>query len=489
MENIIAIDVGNGFCKAAILLDPSKDPVSLIPPSMPMGMRSIAYVEPDGTIRVNPRTPPRNCGTVRDVKTHLGKPSLQLTEGGITFSVDPGKVYGAVACELIRLANETLASKGLTPCYRVIVTYPSDFIDTPKPGIMQRSIEELELDGHKLEVVALIPEPAAAAVDTLFYERNIKDNAVNTEHHNIAVCDIGHGTLDVAVVTSTNKADNPFDLICQTGDPDVCGRVIDEKIYADLCRQMGAPDSFTPTARDYKELRFTHAVDIKHELSGSDPVVYKSFLPENGDFTELSLSREALEKMILTDIRHTLEHVSNMLETAKQKGTTVNEIILTGGTSQIPCIQQMLEQVFGSEGITVRRFRPSHAVVNGAARYAQTKALAQYAEYSYGIFSDGSENVHLMINSGAQLTAASAPLSFSPRSSSVQLRVCRSKERSCTADILPYRDCDEVRRFRFDCEAQKSHDVTITIDEDHRLIIECKGPDGKTAKQTSFDHE
>ena len=85
--------------------------------------------------------------------------------------------------------------------------------------------------------------------------------------------------------------------------------------------------------------------------------------------------------------------------------------------------------------------------------------------------------------------AASAPLSFSPRSSSVQLRVCRSKERSCTADILPYRDCDEVRRFRFDCEAQKSHDVTITIDEDHRLIIECKGPDGKTAKQTSFDHE
>ena len=489
MEHIIAIDVGNGFGKSAIVLDPSKDPLLLTPPHMPLGLPSIAHVAPDGTIHVGAGIHP-GCAQVRDVKVHLDKEALQLNAGGTTFTVAPSKIYGAVALELIRLANQSLAERGLAPSYRVVVTYPSSFIDTPKPGIMKRSIEALELNGHRLEVVAMLPEPVAAGVDTLYYERNIKADANTDQHYNITVYDLGHGTLDVAVITSTNDKAKPFDLICQTGDPDVGGRVFDEKIFRELCRQLGS----TPTGQDYRQLRFDHAVNMKHELSNAHTSVscVNFLLDGNEEYTELELTKASFEHMILTDIRNTMVSVAQMLETAQKKGVAIQEIVLTGGASQIPLIQRLLEDTFGDAQLRVRQFRPPHAVVGGAARYAfdlQAKPITQYTEYAYGIYGDSDDKVYMLIPAGAALTAGSTPLIMWPNSSDTRIRICRSKDRLCTDQTLPYRQCNEIRRFHFVCQSGRKHEVAITIDEDHRLTVQCKLPDGSTLSQSTFDQQ
>ena len=488
MKNIIAIDVGNGFCKAAILTDTAADPIDLIP-AMRMGMQSVAYVEPNGKISVNPKKIPLPCDTVRDVKTHLGKGQLQLNAGGTAFTVDPGKVYGAVAGEVVRLANETLRQLGKEPSYQVVVTYPSEFIDTPKPGIMKHNIEQQVLDGHPLEVVAMLPEPVAAAVDTLYYEQNIKTEAPQKGAYNIAIYDLGHGTLDLAVVSSTGDPAKPFDVVCQSFPilVDVCGRVFDEKLYARLVRQLSEAAPFQPSARDYQELRFKHTVDMKHELSVNE-MTYKNFIPEGSeDFSELSMSRKEFEEMIRPDIRRTLESVAQLLQDAQRKTVSVQEIVLTGGASCVPLIREMLQQTFGNTGIQIRSFRPTHAVVNGAARYAQQLVVQQHAEYAYGLYMDHDDKVHMMLQADDVLTATSKPLEIHSNSGVMNLRICRAKDRHNTKKTVAYKACDNVRWFPFDYGRAGNFQITLSIDADRRVTIRCTGEDGQTVTQSTFD--
>lgn len=508
MKDVMAIDVGNGSCKVAMSIDASKDPVSLLPPEMPMGMRAVAYASPDGTIEVFPKIERPNRA-IRDVKTHLGPEggTVELTEGEVTYSVDAAKVYAALALELINLGNETLKNMGKKPVYRVVLTYPTSFINKKQVGIMKKSVEELLVDGHKIEVVAMITESAAAAYDTVSYERIVRSDKVTDDKYSIVVGDIGHGTTDVAVMTSTNDIKEPFDVVCQTGNAEVGGRVFDEKVYDHIVRQLNE-EGKTPSTRDMQELRFKHAVDMKHSLSqDSKTVAYKDYLCDGDeDFSALSLTKEDFESYIRPQVNSILICVNEMMEHAKEKNVKVNEIILTGGSSQVPLIKQEIDKVYGAEGITVRVFRPSFAVVNGAARYAHSleetdnkkggakkekkeAGIVQHAEHSYGIYRNNAENtVRLLIDSGDDLPAKSKTYEIYPKGDIVEIRVRRSRSRLCSSDDLPYSECEDVRRFVFNTIPNKAHTVGISIDADRKLSVECRKPDGTVETKNTFEN-
>ena len=165
----------------------------------------------------------------------------------------------------------------------------------------------------------------------------------------------------------------------------------------------------------------------------------------------------------------------------------MKKIVLTGGASRIPLIERVLKQTFGSTGIHIRSFRPTHAVVNGAARYAQQMVVQQRAEYPYGIYVDSEDAMYTMIKPNDVLVANSKPQTVTAEGFSMELRVCRAKDRHTDASKVPYQACDEVRRFHFDSRTNQTYQLSLSIDADRRLTIACTGPDGTTAKQSTFD--
>ncbi len=494
MENVMAIDVGTGYAKAAIFYAGMKEPMILIPDNMPMGMRSIAYLCSDGKIQAGSRA----TGTaIRNIKISLSRETISESVGNKTYDIEPGKVYGEIAKALIILANETLVKKGKQPVYSVVATYPAAFVHSDNPRatiksvqIMKESIESLIIDGNKIKVVKMLPEPVAAAYESICYERNVKENPITDKSYNIAVFDIGHGTFDVAVVTSTNEKDEPFDVIAQGGDKEVGGRIFDKKIFERFCKTLGHPDELTLNARELEELHFTTAVNIKHGLSNSEKFFENIFSESKGEFVEVGMTRSEFESLIETDLNKTLIATVNAIELAGQKGVKINEIILTGGSSKIIAVEQMLKNAFTSQGINVRSFRPEHAVVFGAARYAfnlEAAPLKQHAEYSYGIFMDETSKVKFLIDSDDELPKKSSAFNITPGFCSTSIRVCRSKNTHCTKKELDYDSCKDLWRYRFDTYANKPHKFVINLDETHKLTVECEYPDGKKITKTKYD--
>lgn len=499
MENVMAIDIGTGFSKAAIIFNGIKEPMLLIPNNMPMGMKSVAYIDKDGQIKVMPSGVPINCTAVRNVKTRLYEKTISVHVGDKEHNIEPGKIYGEIAKELIIVANKMLVDNGKQPVYKVVVTYPAAFIHSENPRlttknveVIRESIEALTIDGNKIEVIKMLPEPVAAAYESICYERNVKENPITDKSYNIAVFDLGHGTFDVAVVTSTDQNDQPFDVVAQGGDKEIGGRVFDDKIYDSICKKLGHPYGVNLSVSEQEELHYTKAVDIKHSLSNpSTTNAYDNiFNQASGQYLEIGMTKDEFEALIQTDLNITLEKTVEVIQRAESKGIRINEIVLTGGSSQINAIEKLLTAMFKDKNITVRVFRPEHAVVFGAARYAfnlEKAPVTQHAEYSYGIFMNDNSRVKFVIDSNDEVPKKSREFEMSPDDCSTEIRVCRSKNTICTADSLDYSDCNEIWRFRFDTDKSKPHKFVINLDDTHRVTVECEYPTGRKITKTKYD--
>lgn len=498
MKNVMAIDIGTGFAKAAIVSPDFRDPILLIPGKFPMGIPSIAYVDANGVVKASANSKIRNCSIVRNIKTRLSEKTVSVTVSGNRYDLETAKIYGEIARELITVGNEILKEQYASdPVYDVVVTYPAAFIHSENPRLttknvetIRESIENLTVDGHKISVVKMIPEPVAAAYEAISFERNVKENPITDENYNVAVFDLGHGTFDVAVVTSTNEPDQPFDVIAQGGDNEIGGRIFDKKIFDRICKNIHESENVELSDNEKQELHFQKVVSIKHSLSNSENVEENIWVNEAGRFIDFEMNRREFEELIDTDINNTLIKTVEIIERASQKGVKIDEIILTGGSSQIVAIERLLKSVFIEQGINVRTFRPEHAVVFGAARYAynlEKKPLTQHAEYSYGIFIDETSRVKFLIDSEDVVPKVSRQLDISPLSCSTEIRVCRSKSTLCTADSLDYNDCNEVWRYRFDTASRQSHRFTLNLDDTHKVTVECEYPDGSKIVKNRLD--
>jgi molecular chaperone DnaK (HSP70) len=161
MENVLCIDIGTGFSKAAIIYPGMKEPLLLIPPEMPMGMSSVAYITADGNIATNGST--ANCKAIHDIKIKLYEKTISVSVGGKTYDVEPDKIYGEIAKATIILANQTLVKMGKSPVYDVVVTYPAAFVHSDNPRLttpcvetMRKSIEALCIDGNNVKVIKML---------------------------------------------------------------------------------------------------------------------------------------------------------------------------------------------------------------------------------------------------------------------------------------------------------------------------------------------
>ena len=376
-KEIFGCDIGNGFCCISLLEKSRNDPRRMLPAKIDRnGMPSVAYVTPpngdkievfSGSSAIDKYKKRAPEYLVHAIKTRLEESDIDVC--GITVRTDV--IYSAVVRDLIILGNEQRRNMGMEPIYDIVFTFPAAYTnDLSIVNKMENSIKNIVIDGKHINVMARLPEPAAVAIDYLYYMQNIAPSNIRIQkkEFTVLVYDLGHGTFDTAVVTARSKGE-PFQLHIKDGLSNVGGKNFDDALYNEICGILSSKYNVVPQNSVEREAIRNVAVNIKHKLTDSEEVVENIGIGDG--YHEIVVTRRRFEQLTEDLILQTMQMVADVLENAKQKRISIDAVVLSGGASQMPIVKNSLDEMLEDEKIPVRVYRPSEAVSFGAARYAK----------------------------------------------------------------------------------------------------------------------
>jgi len=360
-DEIVGIDLGTTFSLAAFVRNGKAQVVkdtsgnSLIP--------SIISIHADGSVFVGTEAQ-RHCltdpehtifsikrligRTLKDLEKDLPFIPYQIREnirddGRMVLTVKigdkdftPEEVSAIILGEVRRLAGNPT---------RVVITVPAYFDDFQR----QATRDAGKIAG--LDVLRIINEPTAAA---LAYGLDRKRNGT------IVVYDLGGGTFDCSVLSI---ADGVFKVLSTNGDTHLGGDDFDHAIIQHvLDDKLNIKTKLD--ARTIAALKL-EAEKTKRNLSSNDQAAFNlDSLPTLGT-TPLEITKENFEQKITPLIERTLACCKKALKDAGIKTTSVDEIVLVGGSSRVPLVQKMVQEFFGKKPLT--SINPDEAVAIGAA--------------------------------------------------------------------------------------------------------------------------
>lgn len=397
---IIGIDWGTSRSYPAVV-DEEGNCQSLLPSGNSIcsgGIPSLfAYSEEEGEIL---------CDDVVSEELEIYDPKLVAPSVKMNlekkFDLD-GAVFGGteIAERIIETqmnyAMEELEVQGLeADDTRVVVCAPVSF------GTTERSLLKEAFKNAGYEIVRIIPEPVAAAI---FYKKK----------GTVLVLDIGAGTTDAAIVKEnalmTSKTPYPYLFIDSTGTK-IAGDMFDEKIADHLAERFAAEvDGINAkmlrnrNSAAYRRLK-TVARRAKESLSNKWEVGV-TFNGKEAGSGRIKMTREEMNLVIHPLVVKIISSIKTLLERNKNVNIQDMEIIMTGGSSYIPYIRDMLQKTFVHvlpEKIYVKA--PEKAIGFGAAIYAASDNLiSSKVDFSYGVntYIDDVEMIQTLIPAGAEL--------------------------------------------------------------------------------------
>jgi molecular chaperone DnaK len=241
------------------------------------------------------------------------------------------------------------------PVTQAVITVPAYFTDA------QRQATKTAGEIAGLEVLQIINEPTAAA---LAYDLRSED----TER--VLVYDLGGGTFDVSVVEITGEV---TEVLASHGNNRLGGDDFDRRLQihlAELFRLAHGVEVPNDAPTNARLLRAAEQVKINLSAHGFAPV-REAFLGSKGKTAlhlEAEVSRSDFEKLIRPLLDQTLEAIDRALADAELEPEQIDQIILVGGSTRIPLVQQMIEEHLGqtpTDGI-----QPDLCVALGAALQA-----------------------------------------------------------------------------------------------------------------------
>lgn len=248
---------------------------------------------------------------------------------------------------------------------KAVITIPAYFNDK------QRYATELASIKAGLGKPILLPEPTAAAIS---YGFKPDSDDVKT----ILVYDFGGGTFDSSLITALG---NQFIESGKAGDLWLGGDDIDEKL-AELVKQKVAKeegldniDSLMEKMPYYQQVRFKGDLKMateraKIDLSHKTVAKVNPSTPLLDDFgmaipIDVTITRAEFEAMILPLVKRTIEICRDAIKYSDYPEDQIDVILLVGGSSQIPLVQQEVIKAFGKDKVVVHS-RPMFAVAEGA---------------------------------------------------------------------------------------------------------------------------
>ncbi|MCK0205709.1 molecular chaperone DnaK [Ornithobacterium rhinotracheale] len=236
---------------------------------------------------------------------------------------------------------------------RAVITVPAYFNDEQR----QATKDAGEIAGLKVE--RIINEPTAAA---LAYGLDKKH-----EDQKVAVYDLGGGTFDISIL---ELGDGVFEVLSTNGDTHLGGDDFDDKIIDWLVDEFKKDEDFDLRQDPMALQRLKEAAEkAKIELSSSTQteinLPYITATPSGPKHLVKTLSRARFEDMTADLVKRSMEPCRKALQDAGLSASDIDEVILVGGSTRIPKIQEEVESFFGkkpSKGVN-----PDEVVAIGAA--------------------------------------------------------------------------------------------------------------------------
>jgi molecular chaperone DnaK len=275
------------------------------------------------------------------------------TDGGAVVVMD-GKEYRpeeVSAMILTKLKNDAEAKLG-EKITEAVITVPAYFNDSQRKATQDAG----RIAG--LEVKRIINEPTAAA---LAYGFNKKKD------EKIVVYDFGGGTFDVTVL---EVGDDVVEVQSTDGDAHMGGRDIDQEIVRFLIDEFKKSNSVDLGKDKLALQRLDEAAEkAKHELSTtSETDINIPFISQGSDgplHMDVKLSRAKLEELAHQYVDKSIEITKRAMEASGLKINEIDEVILVGGQTRMPAIQNAVKALFGKD--PNRTINPDEVVALGAA--------------------------------------------------------------------------------------------------------------------------
>nr|AAW63769.1 PPAT5 [Hyaloperonospora parasitica] len=276
-----------------------------------------------------------------------GKPFIQVQVKGETRQFAPEEVSAMVLTKMKHIAEGYIGRE----VFDAVVTVPAYFNDAQR----QATKDAGTIAG--LTVQRIINEPTAAAI-----AYGIDKKAQGEK--NVLVFDLGGGTFDVTLLAIDGGV---FEVLATNGDTHLGGEDFDQRIMQYFIKKW-KKDKNIDVASDKRALQKLRreAERVKRALSAQAQARLEiESLLEGEDFTE-SLSPARFEKLNDDLFKKTLGPVEKVMKDAGLKKSEVDEIVLVGGSTRIPKVQQLIKDYFNGKEPS-RGVNPDEAVAYGAA--------------------------------------------------------------------------------------------------------------------------
>ena len=257
-----------------------------------------------------------------------------------------------ISAMVIQRLKETTESFLGHPLKKVVITVPAYFNDSQR----QATKDAGAIAG--LEVLRIINEPTAAAIAYGL------DKTDDKQERNILVFDCGGGTHDVSILTLDGGI---FEVKATGGDTHLGGSDIDNLIVEWLCEDIKKrmKKDVRENARALKRLNIA-AEKAKKTLSSSTTTTIEVESLLDGVDYNTSLTRAKFEQLADKVFTRTLEPLDRLLKDAKMSKGDIHEIVLVGGTTRIPRVQELLSNYFNGKQLN-KSLNPDEAIAYGAA--------------------------------------------------------------------------------------------------------------------------
>jgi len=348
------------------------------------------------------RTTPSIVAFIKDGERKVGDPAKRQAITNPTHTISSikrfmGESFDKVSLEISRVPYEVVKGENNTPRVKIndrlytaqeisamvlqkmkktaedylgyevseaVITVPAYFNDAQR----QATKEAGEVAG--LKVLRIINEPTAAAL-AYGLDKNHNDNK-------IAVFDLGGGTFDISIL---ELGDGVFEVKSTNGDTHLGGDDFDQVIIDWMADEFKSDEGIDLRKDPMALQRLKEAAEkAKIELSSSTQteINLPYIMPVDGIPKHLvkTLTRSKFEQLADTLIQRTLEPCKKALADAKLTSNDINEVILVGGSTRIPAIQELVEKFFGkkpSKGVNPDEVVAVGAAIQGAVLTGEVK--------------------------------------------------------------------------------------------------------------------
>jgi molecular chaperone DnaK len=251
----------------------------------------------------------------------------------------PEEVSSQILKRLKTIAEDRLG----TEVIRAVITVPAYFNDAQRAATRKAG----ELAGFSVE--RILSEPTAAAL--AYGLDKISDRS------KVAVYDLGGGTFDLSILQLDNGV---FEVLSTHGDTRLGGDDLDEAIAGLLARKAGLD---TPSPEAAIRLREA-ARESKERLSSEESLTLRLPFLTGEKSLEIPITRAEMEMVCEPIIRRTRAHCLRSLEDAGLNATDLDQIILVGGSTRMPFVRRLVQEIFGREPNLSQH--PDEAVALGA---------------------------------------------------------------------------------------------------------------------------